>query len=203
MACGFVVLTFAHFLLFNIRVNWLIYFLNLKETDYYSIITITSFRTFIIHSIAFAYLFFLKNRDEKIVFQKEIDHLNNYLNDLRNNIHAKKEYKNSIITRFQDKVIPIDVSEIAFFHLSNGIVFQHLFSNRKYSQNETLESFENDLDPSIFYRANRQFLIHRKAVEKVEQIENRKLKVILILPTPEEIVISKAKSSAFIKWLEA
>ena len=199
---GFVLLIFVHLLLFNIQPNWIIYFLNLKEVSFNNIITVTAFRTFIIQSIAYTFLYFLKNKEEKIAFQQELDQLNNYLNDLRNSVIDKKEYKNTIITRFQNKVMPIDVSEIAFFHSSNGIVFQHLFSSQKYIQNETLENFENYLDPKKFYRANRQFLIHRKAVKKVEQIENRKLKVILTQPSPEEIVISKAKSSAFIKWLE-
>lgn len=202
LVCVFVLLTFVHLLLFNIQSNWIIFFLNLKETSVYSILMVTAFRALIIQSIAFACLSFFKNKDEKMAFQQEIDHLNNYLNDLRNNLTEKKEYKNTIITRFQDKVIPVNVSEIAFFHLSGGIVFQYLFSGQEYIQNETLESFENDLDPTIFYRANRQFLIHRKTVERVEQVENRKLKVILAQPSPEEIVISKAKSSAFIRWLE-
>jgi len=201
LICSFILLAFVHLLLFNIQPNWIIYFLNLKETSFYSILMITTFRAFIIQSIAFACLFFFKNKAEKIAFQHEIDHLNSYLNDLRNDQMEKKQYKNTIVTRFQDKVIPVDVSEIAFFHLSNGIVFQYLFSGQKYIQNETLESFENDLDPTIFYRANRKFLIHRKAVEKVVQIENRKLKVILIQPSPEDIIISKAKSSVFIRWL--
>ncbi len=201
-ACGFLLLTFVHVLLFHIQPEWLIYFLNLKDTGLYSLLMITAFRTFIFQIIAYACLFFFKNQEEKMAFQQEIDQLNHYLNDLRNNLTTRKEYKNSILTRFQDKIIPVDISEIAFFHLSNGIVFQYLFSRQKYIQNETLESFENDLDPAIFYRANRQFLIHRKAVEKVEQIENRKLKVLLTQPSPEDIIISKAKSTAFIKWLE-
>jgi len=199
---GFILLTLVHLLVFNIKPDWIIFFLGLKETSFFSILMVTAFRAFIIQSIAFACLYFFKNKDEKSAFQQEIDHLNSYLKDLRNNLTEKKEYKKTIITRFQDKVIPVDVSEIAFFHFSNGIVFQYVFSNQKYIQNESLESFENELDPSIFYRANRQFLINRKAVEKIEQIENRKLKVILTLPLTEDIIISKAKSSAFIKWLE-
>lgn len=202
IVCGFVLMTFAHLLLFNLHPNLINYFLNLKETQFYSILAVTAFRTFIFQGIAFACLFFLKNKEEKMAFQQEIDSLNEYLNDLRKNLVEKKEYKTTIIIRFQDKVIPVDVSEIAFFHLSHGIVFQYLFSNQKYIQNESLERFENDLDPHLFYRANRQFLIHRKAVQKVEQIENRKLKVILTQVSPEDIVISKAKASAFIKWLE-
>ncbi len=199
--CGFILLTFIHLLLFNSEAKWFVYFLNLKEIDFQSIITTTAFRTFIIQSVVYVCICFFKNIDEKITFQNEIIHLNNYLNDLRNNLPEKKEFKNTIITRFKDKVIPVDVSEIAFFHLSNGLVFQYLFSGQKYIQNESLESFEKDLDPTLFYRANRQFLIHKKTVERVEQIENRKLKVALTLPEPEEIIISKAKASAFIRWL--
>ncbi|AZA88311.1 LytTR family transcriptional regulator [Chryseobacterium shandongense] len=200
--CGFVLLTFVHLLFLNIQPNRLVYFLNLKEIDFHSIITTTAFRTFIIQSVVYVCICFFKNIDEKITFQNEIIHLNNYLNDLRNNLPEKKEFKKTIITRFKDKVIPVDVSEIAFFHLSNGLVFQYLFSGQKYIQNDSLESFEKDLDPTLFYRANRQFLIHKKTVERVEQIENRKLKVALTLPEPEEIIISKAKASAFIRWLE-
>ncbi len=200
LICGFIFLTFIHLIIFDVQPNLLIFFLNLKEGSFNGIILISVFRTFIIHSIAFACLFFFKNKDEKIAFQQEIDHLNQYLNDLRSK--QTKKYKNVILTRFQAKVIPIEVSEIAFFHLSDGIVFQYLFSKQKYIQNDSLESFENDLDPRIFYRANRQFIVNRNAVEKVEQIENRKLKVILTQSLPEEIVISKAKAAAFIKWLE-
>lgn len=202
LVCGFLLLIFMHLLLFHIQPEWGIYFFNLKEANFYNTIFITAFRAFVIQNIAFACLFFLKNKDEKIIFQQEIGHLNQHLTNLQKNQIHKKEYKTTLIVRFQDKVLPVDVSEIAFFHLSGGILFQYLFSNQKYSQNETLESLEHDLDPEVFFRANRQFVIHRKAVKKIEQIENRKLKVILTLTSPEEVIVSKAKSSAFIKWLE-
>jgi len=202
-ACGFILLSFSHLLLLNTWRNVLVYFLNLKEINVCNILSITAFRAIIIQSIAFACLSFFKNRQEKKIFWEEIDHLNKYLDGLRNNQAMPKTYKDTLITRFQDKVIPVDVSDIAFFHLSNGVVYQYLSDSRKYIQNATLESLEKDLDPHIFYRANRQFLINRKAVEKVEQIENRKLKVLLTQTQPEDVIISKAKSSAFIKWLEA
>ena len=202
LVCGFALLIFIHFLLFYLKPNVIIYFLNLKVVDSLSIFKITAFRAFVIHSITFAFLIFFKNKDERVAFQQEIEHLNQHLQKLKTVKNVNKEYKNSLITRFQDKLIPIDVSKIAFFHLSNGIVNQYLFSGQKYVQNVTLENLENDLNPNIFFRANRQFLLNKKAIEKVEQIENRKLKVLLTLTLPEDIIISKAKSSAFIKWLE-
>lgn len=201
--CGFILLFFIHLLIINFQTDWLIYFLNIKKISFLDVTMITCFRAFIIQSVAFVCLYFLKNWEEKIAFQTEIDLLNQYLSDLKNHTIAPKEYKTSIITRFQDKILPIEVNDIAFFYLVSGTVLQHLFDQRKYIQSISLESLENDLNPAIFYRANRQFLIHRKAVEKIEQIEHRKLKVILTLPTPEEVIVSKVKSSAFIKWLEA
>lgn len=200
---GFVLLACFHLLLVQIQPNWITFFLNRKTIMVGDVLMITGFRAFLLQSIAFAYLFFLEGKAEKTSFKSEIELLNQNLNDLKANQVKETAYKSTVITRFKDQVLPIPVSEIAFFHLSSGIVFQCLFSEQKYTQNVSLESLENDLDPNLFFRANRQFLIHRNAVVKIEQIENRKLKVLLSQPTPEAIVISKVKSTAFIKWLEA
>jgi two-component system LytT family response regulator len=54
----------------------------------------------------------------------------------------------------------------------------------------------------LFYRANRQFLIGRRAVQNAERFFARKLVVKLLVPAPETIVVSKAKASEFLQWLE-
>lgn len=105
LVCGFLLLIFMHLLLFHIQPEWGIYFFNLKEANFYNTIFITAFRAFVIQNIAFACLFFLKNKDEKIIFQQEIGHLNQHLTNLQKNQIHKKEYKTTLIVRFQDKVL--------------------------------------------------------------------------------------------------
>lgn len=199
---GLLCLGFFHLILQAFRPDWILFFFNLKEITALDILIITLFRTVIIQSVAFVCLLFFENKREQAKLQDDIAHLNQYLDDLRNHRINEKEYKNTVLLRFQDKVLPVEVSEIAFFHLDEGIVVLYLFSGRKYFQNSSLENLEKELNPQLFFRANRQFLVHRKAVEKIEQIEHRKLKIILTQTTKEEVIISKVKATSFLRWLE-
>jgi DNA-binding LytR/AlgR family response regulator len=52
-----------------------------------------------------------------------------------------------------------------------------------------------------FFRANRQFLINRKAVKDAAHSFNRKITVNLIVPFKEEIQIGKLKVTEFLEWL--
>jgi DNA-binding LytR/AlgR family response regulator len=54
---------------------------------------------------------------------------------------------------------------------------------------------------SGFYRANRQYLINRKAIKDTSQYFARKLAVNLNVPLDDKITISKNKVSEFLNWL--
>ena len=57
------------------------------------------------------------------------------------------------------------------------------------------------LDPRRFYRANWQFTVSHKAVQKVHLYFTSKLKVGLLPATDEEVIISREKAMAFRRWL--
>jgi hypothetical protein len=203
LICGLASLAFIHFSLQIHCFDCLLYFFNLRDITPSEVLAITIFRSFILQSLTFVCLFILESKNEKVKLQSNIEQLNQYLDDLRNHRIQEKEYRNTILLRFQDQVLPIEINEIAFFHLEEGIVFLYLLSGKKYFQNSSLENLEKELNPLFFFRANRQFLINRKAIEKIEQIEHRKLRVILTQATNEDVIISKVKAPVFLRWLEA
>lgn len=114
----------------------------------------------------------------------------------------KCRYKSTLLINYKDRIIPMQAADITFFYLKHNILYVHIKDNRKYFLNSTLDELELIMDPSLFYRANRQFLINRNFISGVERFFARKLVVKMINDTPENIVISKAKSSGFLKWLE-
>ncbi|MDJ1495523.1 LytTR family DNA-binding domain-containing protein [Cytophagaceae bacterium DM2B3-1] len=114
----------------------------------------------------------------------------------------RKPYKTSLLVHFKEKIIPLKTEEIAFFHYTNGIVHVLTQRNQQHVINYTLDELEAMVDPQVFYRANRQFIINRNAISNAEHYFARKLTVKLHIPTPEPIVISKAKASDFLHWLE-
>jgi DNA-binding LytR/AlgR family response regulator len=110
-------------------------------------------------------------------------------------------YKKSFLVTYRNQLIPIDVAEIAYFFLENQIVYCKTHNNNCYQISTTLEKLEKGVDPTHFFRVNRQCIIAKQAVKSVEIYEHRKLKVIPHVAHSSEIYISKLKATRFKNWL--
>jgi two-component system, LytTR family, response regulator LytT len=106
----------------------------------------------------------------------------------------------SILVYQKDVIIPINTYDIAIVQLNNGIIKLVAFNGTTYFTTQSLEEIEK-LNLLFFFRANRQFILHRKIVKDVVQHFNRKLLVRLAIPFDEQIFISKEKTPAFLAWL--
>ncbi len=66
----------------------------------------------------------------------------------------------------------------------------------------TLEELENMLDPQHYFRANRAYIIHNKAVKEIHNYFNGKLKLELKPATENSsVVISRERVGAFKEWM--
>ena len=114
---------------------------------------------------------------------------------------AKRSAEPGAILVYQkDKILPIALDHVAFFYLKNGVVFLTTFDKKTYSINKNMEELGKITEP-LFFRANRQFLVNRKAVLDASSYLSRKLSVSLTVPTQESITISKEKIPQFLDWL--
>ncbi|WP_343691908.1 LytTR family DNA-binding domain-containing protein [Chitinophaga sp.] len=115
----------------------------------------------------------------------------------------KPAHKTALLVNEKEKIIPVQVKDIACIYLDNTILQITTLQNKKYFITATMDETEKILDPADFYRANRQYLINRAAIVNAERYFARKLVVKLMVPTEEQIVVSKAKSADFLQWLES
>lgn len=114
-----------------------------------------------------------------------------------------KTYKSTYLVSLRDQLIPIKTSSIAYLYIDTGIVKGITKDNQSYTLDKKLEDLENELDPSCFYRVNRQFIVHRDAIANIKYYFNGKL-ILNVSPVfKEQIVVSKAKSTAFKKWINS
>lgn len=116
--------------------------------------------------------------------------------------HVQPGYPTTLLINFRDKITPVKTDDIAFLYYNSGVVTITLFNNSSHSIQETLDELEAKLNPQSFFRANRQFIVHRNSVKDIERYFSRKLTVKLSSKTPEIIVISKIKAQTFLKWVE-
>ncbi|MDT0551945.1 LytR/AlgR family response regulator transcription factor [Urechidicola vernalis] len=114
---------------------------------------------------------------------------------------SQKTFKSSYLVHFKDELIPLKTNDISYFYIDTGMVKAVTFQNQSYTVDKKLEDIENELNPDLFFRINRQFIANREAVESMSFYFNGKLIVKTNPPSKERIVVSKAKSRAFKDWL--
>lgn len=105
------------------------------------------------------------------------------------------------LVHVKDKIIPIKTSEIAFFYTTQERVSITTFDGRTLPYDKPLDYIMSTLSENDFFRANRQFIISRGAVDEISVWFGSRLTVSLTVKTPERIVISKARVPEFKRWL--
>ena len=107
----------------------------------------------------------------------------------------------TFLVHFRDKIIPLQSQDIAFLHTFEERVTAYCHNGSKYQIDLTLEALQGRLSRGEFFRANRQFIISRKAVKDISVWFGSRLTVNLTIATPERIVIPKARVHEFKEWL--
>lgn len=117
------------------------------------------------------------------------------------NTQPSSHYNSCLLIHQRDKIIPVPTSDIAIIYLTDQMLKLKTFSGDSYYLNSNLEDVYSKLDPSLFYRANRQQIISRRAVKDISMWFGHKLSVNLTIPTEERTIISKTKVTEFKNWL--
>lgn len=106
----------------------------------------------------------------------------------------------AILVYFKDKILPININNIALFYLENGIIHLLTFQGQVFYPNQILEDLENQTG-KLFFRANRQYLVSRRAIVNASSSFASKLSINLSVPFEGSIIVSKKRTSLFLKWL--
>ncbi|MFC1556652.1 LytR/AlgR family response regulator transcription factor [candidate division KSB1 bacterium] len=115
---------------------------------------------------------------------------------------TEPQYKKTLLINKHDGFVPVSIDDIAFFFIENGIVYGRTLRKEKYTVDEKLDLLEKQLSPDDFFRANRQYIISRQSILEIANYFNGRLLVQTNPSSPEKILISKARSASFKKWLE-
>jgi hypothetical protein len=155
-------------------------------------------------------------KDQLIDDLRSIAKLNSQVNEYRQRIEqqipvqakantqpAEATIRKRILTYWRDELKSIAVDEIAFLYTQNGLTYVHCLTTEVYNSSASLEELFESLDPAMFFRANRQFIISIRSIEKVFRYGNNQLKIVTNPLSAEEIIISKNKAAEFKDWLNS
>ncbi len=132
------------------------------------------------------------------------ENVNNQLQGVLSLLEASnKSYKTTYLIQRRDELIPVNVSDIAYFYIEASVVKVVTFNKQEYVVNKKLENIELELNPENFLRINRQFIVNKKAVKKLQFHFNGKLIADIEPPFHDRVLVSKLKASGVKSWLNA
>lgn len=113
----------------------------------------------------------------------------------------EKSYKPRFLVKMGEKMISVETSNIACFQTRHGVVHLITRQQKTYLTDYSLEELQSQLDPTRFYRANRQFIISFDAIVTVHKYHKGKLLIETPFKLEEDVVVSAEKASDFKAWL--
>ncbi|MBB1285941.1 response regulator transcription factor [Flavisolibacter sp. BT320] len=112
-----------------------------------------------------------------------------------------KEYRKRFLVKHAQKLVSVDVEEIAYFYSDGRLNFFKTFDNKKFVVDYTMDELEDMLDPTAFFRISRSFFVAFNAIEKIDDYFGNRLILQLNPAVDKEALVSREKVADFKKWM--
>ena len=110
-------------------------------------------------------------------------------------------YLNRLILTLGNIQKPVSVDEIVYFMADDRYLFAITQGGKKYYYDATLAQLENELNPDLFFRANRRYFINKHFVNEIKTISRSRLVIKMTEEVTDEIVVSYSRSKEFKEWI--
>lgn len=140
---------------------------------------------------------------------QHISHTNQSMPDLQTvaaqlaQLTAVATYKDRFMVRVGEKIKSFSVDEIYAVYSKDKATHLLVDSGRSYIIDQTVEEVTSLIDPKLFFRVNRAFLVHLNAVSEVSAHSNSRLRLVLKTIEQEAIIVARERTADFKRWLGA
>jgi len=170
------------------------------------VVYITAFDNFILNAFESNGIdYLLKPVDQKDIektlakYQTLKDHFENHRSFV-NSFH--KRQKTRMLVRKGIENIILKTSDIVIIYTENKLVYVVDKDGKKYIADKNLSDLDEELDPGIFFRVNRQYIVNIGFVKSYKAYEKVKLQIDLTMPElHHHIIVSQEMAPCFRKWI--
>lgn len=113
-----------------------------------------------------------------------------------------KEYKERYIIRLNDRIIPLNINDIAYIYSEDKNNYLVTFEEKKYIVDSSLDDISEELNPGRFFRISRSCIISTNAIKSIVKQNGGRLKIQASPASPFEMTVSRSRVDDFLVWLE-
>lgn len=113
-----------------------------------------------------------------------------------------KGYKNRFLIKVGDHYKSIPDTEITCFYIMEKATFLRTRSDKDYAVDYSLDSIQQSIDPSKFFRINRNCIINIHDIDDILSYSSSRLKIKMKSQKPVyDFIVSKEKVKEFKAWI--
>jgi DNA-binding LytR/AlgR family response regulator len=112
-----------------------------------------------------------------------------------------KEFRKRFLVKHAQKLVSIEVDEIAYFFSDGRLNFFKTYDNKKFVVDYTMDELEDMLDPEKYFRISRSFYISVTSVDQIHDYFGNRLMLHLKPAVDKESIVSREKVTDFKKWM--
>jgi two-component system, LytTR family, response regulator LytT len=112
-----------------------------------------------------------------------------------------KEYRKRFLVKNGQKLVSIELSDIAYFYSDGRLNFFKTADNKKFVVDYTMDELEDMLEPESYFRISRSFYVSIASIEKIDDYFGNRLILQLKPAVDKEALVSREKVTDFKKWM--
>lgn len=137
------------------------------------------------------------NSNQQAGIKQEVENLQKLIHFMQ---RAERYTTHLLIPKGGSQLIPLPINQVVCFYIEEGVVRAKTRDNLLHVVPYTLDQLTEMVDPTIFFRANRQFIITREDVLYMELWFGSRLLLRLHSKSEEKVIINKPRVSEFKAW---
>ncbi len=114
------------------------------------------------------------------------------------------DYRKRFLIQIADKFRKVESEEIAYFYALEKSVFLKTFEGISFPVDLSLENLINTIDPSVFFRINRKYILNIRSIKNMFTWSRSRIKIVLTPPADDdsETIVSIDRVADFKRWLD-
>jgi two-component system, LytTR family, response regulator LytT len=126
--------------------------------------------------------------------------ISNLVKELQRKLQVK-EYRKRFLVKQAQKLVSIDVEDIAYFYSDGRLNFFKTNDNRKFVVDYTMDELEDMLDADRYFRISRSFYVSIRSIGQISDYFGNRLLLHLKPEVDKEALVSREKVTDFKKWM--
>lgn len=113
-----------------------------------------------------------------------------------------QDYQKRFLVQTGNKMVSIQVEDTAYYKVENKrFLILTTKDKSQYLIDANMEFLEKRLDPELFFRINRQYIVGLSAIASITRLENGRITIETNPPAKEELIVSGDRAADFKHWL--